>query len=132
MLIQRIALGALVLATCTASAAVQDGGVSRADRELAEALKDRVAGEPVDCISLSGVDGPQIIDKDTLLYRETGRTVWRNELPATCPGLSNGDTLIVEVHGSQLCRNDHFRALTPGASIPSGVCRFGKFTPYRK
>lgn len=41
-------------------------------------------------------------------------------------------TVIVEMRGSQLCRNDQFRVLTPGTSIPSGYCRLGKFTPYTR
>lgn len=132
MLINKIALGALVLMGCTASAEVQTDAISRADRELAAALKDRVAGEPVDCIDVNRANGPQIIDNNTVLYSETGRTVWRNELPEECPGLSRNDTLVVQVHNSQLCRNDRFQAVTPINSAPGASCRFGQFTPYRK
>lgn len=128
----KIALGAVALIACTASAEIQTESISRADRELADALKGRTAGEPVDCINSSFAQGPQIIDEDTLLYRESGRTVWRNELPASCPSMRPMDTLIVEMHGSQLCRNDRFRVIDSGSSIPSAYCRFGKFVPYRK
>ena len=126
-----IGLGALALAGCAASSEVQQSQQARADRDLTDALKDRVAGEPQDCISNSGLNGPQIIDRDTLLYRDGGR-IWRTELAAECPGLSPYDTIIVEVHGSQLCRNDRFRALDAGSRIPGPYCLFGKFTPYTK
>ncbi|MCH7863407.1 MAG: hypothetical protein IH998_17535, partial [Proteobacteria bacterium] len=59
-------------------------------------------------------------------------TLWRNDLASSCPGLRPYPTLIVEVHGSQLCRNDRFRVLDPGSSIPGAYCMFGKFTPYEK
>jgi len=99
---------------------------------LASALAGRVAGTPVDCVENSRLDGPQIIDKKTLIYRESGRRIWRNDLIGECPGLQPMDTLVVEIFGSQLCRNDHFRALTPGIRIPGPICRLGKFTPYDK
>ncbi len=127
------ALGMLALAGCTASAEMQASQQAEADRDLADALKGRVPGKPQDCISQNGVtQGPQIIDGNTILYRESGKVIWRNELRANCPSLRPYNTLIVEMHGSQLCRNDHFRVLEPGSSIPSGVCLLGSFTPYRK
>ena len=125
------ALGAAALAGCAANGEFQQSQRARADRELADALKDRVAGEPVDCVSTPGLDGPQIIDRKTILYRSGGR-LWRNELAAECPGLSPYDTIIVELHGSQICRNDHFRTIDPGSRIPGATCLFGKFTPYSR
>ena len=100
--------------------------------ELAEALAGRIAGTPVDCVDNARLNGPQIIDEKTLIYRESGRRVWRNDLIGECRGLRPMDTLIVDIFGSQICRNDHFRALTPGTTIPSAYCRLGKFTPYDK
>lgn len=126
-------LAALALGGCAASAEMQASEQADAERDLAAALKGRVAGKPQDCISQSGMtQGPQIIDGNTILYRESGKVIWRNELRANCPALRPYNTLIVEMHGSQLCRNDHFRVLEPGSSIPSGTCLFGQFTPYRK
>lgn len=97
---------------------------------LADAIAGKVAGKPTDCIDPQFSDGPQIIDSRTILYRETGRRVWRNDLAAACPALRPDVALIVRRFGSQLCRNDTFRVLEPGANIPSGICRFGSFTPY--
>ena len=99
---------------------------------LASALEGRIAGKPVDCVPNARLNGPEIIDEKTLIYRESGRRIWRNDLIGQCPGLRPMDTLIVDVFGSQLCRNDHFRALTPGTRIPGAICRLGSFTPYDK
>lgn len=127
-----ILIPAIVLIGGTASAGSQSSAVARADRELATALRDRTPGAPVDCISISpSSNGPQIIDHKTLLYNE-GRTVWRNDLAAECRNLEQGNTLVVEINGGQLCRNDQFRVVEPGMSIPGPYCRLGKFTPYRK
>jgi hypothetical protein len=102
------------------------------EETLESVLAGRVAGKPVDCVDKSRIDGPQIIDAKTVIYRESGRRIWRNDLIGECPGLRPMDTLVVEIFGGQLCRNDHFRALTQGTRIPGPICRLGKFTPYDK
>jgi len=123
---------AIALIGGTATAAMQSSTAARADRALENELKDRTPGTPVNCISASSsTSGPQIIDNNTVLYRE-GRTVWRSELAAECRSLEPGNTMVVEINGGQICQNDRFRVIEPGMSIPSQYCRFGKFTPYRK
>jgi hypothetical protein len=126
-----IMLGALALAGCTANAEMQASRQAEAARDLTKALEGRVAGKPQDCVSSQGINGPQIVDARTILYRD-GRRVWRNELAADCPSLDQYDTLIVELHGTQICKNDIFRPLDPGSRIPGAYCRFGQFTPYVK
>lgn len=122
--------GAVALMGCTASAALPQGQ-SRAERELAHALAGRTAGEPVDCIETSNIDGPQIIDNRTILYRR-GKTMWRTDLDSACPALAPMNTIVIELHGNEICRRDRFRVLEPGTTIPGAYCLMGKFTPYRK
>jgi hypothetical protein len=127
-----VVAGALALAGCTGSNAVSQSRQARADAELADALKGRVAGEPVTCISTVGVTrGPQIIDRKTILYRD-GRRIWRNTLETECPRLEPLNTIVIELYGSQMCQNDRFRMVEPGLSIPGPYCRLGKFVPYTK
>ncbi|WP_084253506.1 hypothetical protein [Sphingomonas pituitosa] len=126
-----ITAGALALAGCVQNAEYQAQRDAQARRELADALGDRVPGKPQDCINPGMIDGPQIIDTRTLIYRQ-GARLYRNDLVAECPSLAPLTTVIVEMRGGQLCRNDQFRVLTPGTSIPSGYCRMGKFTPYTR
>ena len=95
-------------------------------------LAGRVAGAPRNCIPLgSQIDGPTIVDARTILYR-VGTRIYRTGPNAACPSLRPFTTLIVEVNGGQLCRNDRFRTIDPGSAIPSGVCLFTDFTPYEK
>ena len=102
------------------------------DDDLAKALAGRVPGKPADCINTQGMSGPQIIDDRTILYRESGRRVWRNDLPDACTSLRPMTTMVLRSYGGQTCRNDTFRTLDSGSSIPSGICRLGSFTPYDK
>jgi hypothetical protein len=102
------------------------------DDALTKVLAGRIAGAPQACVENAMLGNAQIIDNRTLLYRESGRRVWRNDLPDACPGLRDDSHLIVEVYGSQLCQNDRFRAVDFGSHIPGPYCRFGKFVPYDK
>lgn len=115
-----LALLPLMLVACATRSAERDP------------LAGRTAGEPVNCISLSQSTSPQVVDQNTILYREgAGRRIWRTGPKGACPALSRAPvTLIVEVFNGPLCRNDRFRVLEPGLSIPSGYCFFTDFTPY--
>lgn len=126
-----IIMSALALAGCTAGAEMQASQQARAQADLAKALEGRVAGKPAECISDSATGSRQVIDRRTILYTE-GRRVWRNDLPEECPRLSPFGTMVVEVRGSQLCRNDLFRVFEPGTTVPGAYCRLGKFTPYTR
>ena len=94
-------------------------------------LAGRVAGTPVQCISLDQATSPQIVDAGTILFRR-GKTLWRTGPVDACPGLRRTSILIVERFGSQLCRNDRFQAVEPDQRIPAAPCRFDRFTPYLK
>lgn len=120
----RLPLLALVLIAAGATAA-------DSNKDLDKALAGRTPGVPTDCIDNSAAQGPQIIDSRTILYR-SGRHVYRNTLDQACPSLEPDKILIVELHGNQICRQDHFRVTEPGTVVPGPICWFGKFVPYDK
>lgn len=78
---------------------------------------------------MSRVQGPDIEDGGVILYAQSRARIWRTEAIGACPGLDRFATLIVEVQGDRLCRNDRFRPIQQG-SLPGAVCRFGSFVPY--
>lgn len=117
----RRALAALPLlfAACASASAERDP------------LAGRVAGEPVNCISINQSTSLQVVDRNTILYREGGRRLWRTGPKGACPALGRIQaTLIIDIYAGQLCRNDRFRVLEIGSSIPSAFCFFDQFTPY--
>lgn len=124
-------MGALALAGCTPSSEMRASRQAEASASLAKELDGRVAGKPANCIGNTTSIRPMIIDENTILYREGGR-VWRNDLAAACPRLNPYNTIITEVQGGQLCRNDRFRVLEPGTTIPGPYCRLGQFVPYER
>lgn len=119
---------ALLLAGC-ASQHVEQAREAEASADLHEALAGYSAGETHDCIDPKFSTGPQVIGTHTLLYR-SGGTIMRNDLLSACPSLRKDSTVITEIFGGRLCRNDRFRTIEPGQSIPSGYCRLGNFTEY--
>jgi Family of unknown function (DUF6491) len=125
----------IVLAGCaysdadTAPAPIRD----KEAKILARELKGKVAGEPRSCISNSRNISSIRISDDTLLYRESGRTVYVNKLRGPCPGLTRGDDImVVETFSGQLCSGDLIRLVDRTSGIQGPVCSLGEFTPYKK
>ena len=122
-------IAALALAACATTPEQVARQQESADQQFAEAIGNRVPGEPVECIDSTYSNGPQVIDSNRVLYRQGGR-VYRNDIPDGCPFLHGDEVMIVETTGTELCHNDRFRVLPRGSSIPTGYCRLGPFTPY--
>ncbi len=96
-------------------------------------LAGRVAGEPVDCISDAETRSQaQIVDGSTIAYSRTAKRTWITHPEGSCATLRPFQALVVERRGVQLCRGDRFRTVRGPGSTPSGICRFGRFTPYDK
>lgn len=95
-------------------------------------LAGRTPGPPARCIPIDSISTPSIVDARTILYAQSGKRIWRTTPVGRCTRMQPTDTLVVEVFGGQICRNDRFRVLSPGLSIPSAPCRFDAFVPYDK
>ncbi|WP_241490875.1 hypothetical protein [Sphingomonas sanguinis] len=90
----------------------------------------RVAGPPAQCVDTSTtMSGPVITDDETIVIN-AGPRLWKAKVRGQCASIRPFNTLIVERWGSQLCRNDRFRVIQPGMSIPSAWCFFDRFVPY--
>ena len=98
---------------------------------LEAALQGKVAGEPVSCVNRYPAASLTAISDSVLLYRVSGRLVYRNDLIGSCSGLSRGDTLVVRTYGTQYCRGDMARSADLVTGSITGGCALGSFTPYR-
>lgn len=125
------AAAALTLLTGCATATPQEEAASRqkARAELASLIGDRVETGTQQCVDPQMIEGPTIIDTHTIVYRLGGR-YYRNDLVGPCPSLRPTSTLITDIKTGNLCRNDMFRVLNAGETIPSAYCRLGNFTVY--
>lgn len=96
-------------------------------------LGGKVAGEPVRCLP-AGASNLQTVrvSDDILLYRQSGRVVYRNDLRNGCPGLSRDtDIMVFRNIGGSTCAGDIFTLVDRVSGIQGGACVLGEFTPYR-
>ena len=102
-----------------------------ADAELRKLLAGRVAGEPVNCITLSAVTSSRIIDGRAIVYRVGGR-LYVNEPRAGASRLDEDDVLVTRSFGSQLCSVDSVHLVDRTSRFPRGFVLLGKFVPYSR
>ncbi len=124
----------LLAAAAIAAAVVgpaQARPAAKAEAELARAIAGRVAGEPVDCISLHRIRNVEIIDRTAIVY-DAGSTLWVNRPEGGVRQLSDWDVLVTEPFGSRLCDLDTVRLYDRTSWFPKGFVNLGKFVPYRK
>ena len=112
------------------AASAQAAPVDR-EAQLDRALEGRVAGEPVDCITLSRVRGTRIIP-DTAIVYEVGNTLYVNRPRAGASSLDEMDTLGSRPFGNRLCSVDTIQLYDTSARMTHGVVFLGDFVPYRR
>lgn len=115
-----------------------DGGATKTTMTEKQAkvmdkqLAGKVAGEPVNCLSMVDSRQPIRVSDDVLLYRVSKNKVYRNDLAGGCPGFGRDDDIMVtrSFGGSQLCNGDIFKLVDRSSGMWRGSCSFGKFVPY--
>ncbi len=125
-----LAVAAFMLPLATAVAAPPGIESDRQAQQLANAIKGRVPGKPVDCVPLLRPRYNTEIVGDKILYRRNNRLVYVNQTSGGCnisPGL---DILVFNNVSSQLCRGTIVRTFNPLAGQTTGGCTLGSFTPY--
>lgn len=122
---------AALIAACSTSPA-QEVRSPRAERELAGELAGRTAGPPQRCISSFRAKEVQVIDQNTILYRD-GRTIYVQNPRGGCTGLGRGATLVTKQRGvSEYCDGDINEMIDLMSGTTRGACVFGPFVPYTK
>jgi hypothetical protein len=121
-----LAAGAALLAGTAVEAKPKLTG----EEQLAKALAGRVAGEPVNCISLFDSRDQHVIDKTAIVYG-SGRTIYVNR-PSNARDLDSDDIMVSTIHGSQLCDLDIVRTHERSGFFPTGFVGLEQFVPYRK
>ncbi|WP_313534297.1 hypothetical protein [Sphingomonas sp.] len=125
------------LATLLAGAALLAAPVANArdratpEQQLAKLLDGRVAGKPVDCISLVRTGSSQVIDGKAIVYTD-GSTLYVNEPRGGAEQLDGNSILVTNTFGSQLCSIDTVRLIDRSSYFPRGFVSLGQFVPYTK
>ncbi len=124
-------LAASFLGSCTASMAGPPPRNLRAENELRQALAGKVAGRPVDCLPTYRSSDMQVIDDNTILFRD-GRRTYLQAPPGGCAPLGSGHyTLVTRSFGGMgLCRGDIARVVDLQNGFTVGSCSFDDFVPF--
>ncbi len=128
------AFAPLALNACAASTASAQSDALTPDQLalLERNLGGKVAGSPVSCIPSSTSSSTIRVSDSVLLYRASGRLVYKNELRQSCPGLArDNDVIVSRSSGSGPCRGDIIRLVDRASGIGGPSCVLGEFVPYR-
>ncbi|MDQ3144888.1 MAG: hypothetical protein M3Q57_08430 [Pseudomonadota bacterium] len=106
------------------------------DARIAQRLAGKVAGAPVRCLPNHRSNDAEVIDRDTILYRDGSTTYVQNTRGACYPhnGLSSGYILVTRNTGGLggLCDGDLAHTVQSSTGSFAGSCSFGPFIPYRR
>lgn len=120
------------LAACGMAASGPEPRSARAETRLARALDGKVAGEPLKCIPRHGRNDLEIVDDNTLLFKNGRNLVYRNDPEGGCSGLDPTRTIVTTSLTGDLCRGDTIRVVDRGSRSVISACAFSDFVPYRR
>ena len=121
----------LLAALALGAPAAAQRNSSRGEAQLAREVAGRIAGQPVNCLTLSRIQASRIIDRTAIVY-EVGRTLYVNRPRSGANWLDRDDILVTRTVGSQLCRLDTVRLVSRGTRTPSGFVVLDRFVPYTR
>jgi hypothetical protein len=101
------------------------------EEQLADMLKDRVAGKPVDCISLPMITSSTVIDKTAIVY-QVGGTYYVQRPASGAADLDNDDVLVTRLSTSELCSIDTVQLHDRTSGFWRGFVSLNKFVPYAR
>jgi hypothetical protein len=120
----RLVIAVLLIGGCT-------NAVGTDPAPLGLELAAKRIGPAQSCVPVSASEDLAVMPDGTLGVR-SGKTLWINDTGKACKNIRAMSTLIVERHGSEICRGDHVRSVELSGGIPGPVCILGDFVPYRE
>ena len=128
-----LSLAALAASSCAPADPVATAERAERDRmELAEALRGRVAGEPVNCVDQRTLRGNRSAGEGAIIFDGPGGLIYVNRPPAGCPDLSFDRALVTRTISGRLCRGDIVTVVDPLNGTQYGGWGLGDFIPYRR
>lgn len=98
---------------------------------LAQETSEERNMDSTHCVRINNIDNIDIINDRTLVFEMRTGSSYRNDLPRSCPGLDDNDTLMYRSSVGQLCSIDIVTVLDDwGFGFAPGVsCGLGMFHP---
>lgn len=127
---RNLSLCIAAILAAAAPAAARQTAQERGEAELAKQISGLVPGKPQQCITLSRIEGSNIIDRTAIVYRSMG-VLYVNR-PNGAEMLREDDIPVQYIWGSQLCRLDQLKLLDRSSQMERGFANLGDFVPYTK
>jgi hypothetical protein len=128
-----VAIPAMALIVACAAQPMGSARDARGEALLAQALAGKVAGRPISCLPRYRNNEMEVIDRETILFRD-GRTSYVQHTNGYCypNGARGGYALVTHQYGGfGLCRGDIGQVFDTTSLTYRGSCSFNEFIPYR-
>ena len=99
-------------------------------QQLDKLLEGRVAGKPVNCLSMGENRDVRIIDKTAIVY-SSGRTIYVNRT-SDPKALDSDDVMVIKIWGNGPCKLDTVQLHDRSMGSWRGFVGLEEFVPYRK
>ncbi len=86
------------------------------------------AGDPVNCVQLNQVRETHVRSDQVIDFEMTGKRMYRNTLPNSCPSLGFEERFAYSATNGQLCSVDTITVLQ-SSGMRGATCGLGKFQP---
>jgi hypothetical protein len=129
-----ILLAAATLAGCASYAEKPAYRSASNERDFQRALAGKVPGRPVDCLQSYRANDMQVIDDNTIIFKEGPRTYVQSPIGGCAPLGSGNYTLVTKSFGGMgLCRGDIARVVDlSGGGFTVGSCALNSFVPFER
>jgi len=128
-----IVLAASSLAACTSYTEQPYQRTARAEAEFRRELAGKVAGRPIDCLQSHNSANMQVIDDNTILFKDGSRVYVQSPQGGCRPLGSGGYTLVTQSFGGMgLCRGDIARVVDFHGGFTVGSCALNSFVPFER
>lgn len=127
-----VAMGAVVLASCTTAPPAPAMRTAAKQREFQMLLAGKTAQPPISCLSHYRSGDMRVIDDDTIAFRDGSKRTYVAHMRGSCSNLSSGHYALLtkQIGSPDLCQGDIAQVIDTTNRMPVGSCVFGDFVPY--
>jgi hypothetical protein len=101
------------------------------EAKLTRMLHGRVAGKPLDCLTLRYTRSSSVIERTAIVF-ESADTLYVNRPVSGAESLSELRTLFTRSMTGELCRGEAVGLIDTSTGAETGGIILGQFLPYRK
>lgn len=98
---------------------------------LSSLIADRMAGQPVNCLTLRYVKSSRIFNGTAILF-ESGGTLYLNRPTAGAELLADDKAIVTSTVSGEICSGEAVQLFDAASGVQAGSVFLGRFIPYRK